>query len=119
METVRVSIVTFDSAVTIEDCLRSVLAEHDPPRRVSVIDNGSADGTAERVRASFPDVELIEGATNRGFAAAQPCSGVLGHGFAKEVFVAVDLDEVIPARGLVQQLGPGGVFVLDHPRDST
>jgi len=70
MDPLRVSIVTFDSAATIEACLRSVLAEHDPPRRVTVVDNASGDGTVERVRSGFPEVELIEAGANRGFAAA-------------------------------------------------
>ena len=37
---------------------------------VRVVDNGSSDGSAEAVRASFPDVHLIENGRNLGFAAA-------------------------------------------------
>jgi GT2 family glycosyltransferase len=37
--------------------------------RVVVVDNGSTDGSAERLRRERPDVELIETGENRGFAA--------------------------------------------------
>jgi GT2 family glycosyltransferase len=37
---------------------------------VIVCDNGSVDGTPERVRASFPDVEVIDLGANLGFSAA-------------------------------------------------
>ena len=40
------------------------------PHWVVVCDNGSTDGTPERVRASFPDVRLIELGANVGFPAA-------------------------------------------------
>lgn len=48
-------------------CLES-LAELDEPARVIVVDNGSADGSAERL-AAVPGVELIANESNLGFAA--------------------------------------------------
>ncbi len=38
--------------------------------RIIVVDNASADGTAELVRSEFPEVELILNAHNLGFSAA-------------------------------------------------
>jgi N-acetylglucosaminyl-diphospho-decaprenol L-rhamnosyltransferase len=38
--------------------------------KVIVVDNASADGTAEMVRGEYPEVELIASDTNLGFAAA-------------------------------------------------
>jgi N-acetylglucosaminyl-diphospho-decaprenol L-rhamnosyltransferase len=40
------------------------------PHSVIVCDNGSSDGTVERLRISFPEVHLVELGTNLGFAAA-------------------------------------------------
>jgi GT2 family glycosyltransferase len=37
---------------------------------IIVIDNGSADGSTEMLRADFPHVTLVRNETNRGFAAA-------------------------------------------------
>jgi GT2 family glycosyltransferase len=40
-----------------------------PSCEVFVVDNGSSDGSADAIRASFPQVRLIELPCNRGFAA--------------------------------------------------
>ena len=49
-------------------CLRSLAGEGYPRLRVVVVDNASADGSAEAVRAGFPDVELVRNEVNRGYA---------------------------------------------------
>ncbi len=67
---VSVVIVTYRSADVIGGCLDSVAAAGGVSREVIVVDNASADGTAEIVRARHPSVRLIANAQNRGFAAA-------------------------------------------------
>ena len=37
---------------------------------IIVVDNGSADGSAEAIKSRFPDVRIIANKTNKGFAAA-------------------------------------------------
>ncbi|HWQ00321.1 MAG TPA: glycosyltransferase family 2 protein [Vicinamibacterales bacterium] len=52
-------------------CLESLVAA--PPRvphEVVVVDSASTDGSAAAVRARFPEVQVVELAANRGFAAA-------------------------------------------------
>lgn len=53
------------------DCL-STIPEAGEGLRVQtlLVDNGSSDGTAERVKSAYPDVEVIRNETNLGFAAA-------------------------------------------------
>lgn len=53
----------------LEKYLGSVVeaASGNPENEVIVVDNGSADGSAEFVRATFPSVKLIALAENRGF----------------------------------------------------
>jgi GT2 family glycosyltransferase len=78
---ISVVIVAWNAKHYLELCLES-LAEA-PPRRsmeVIVVDNASADGTAEMVEARFPDVKLIRSNENLGFAkgnnvAIRQCSG--------------------------------------------
>ncbi len=51
-----------------QTCLESIRFRTDVPYELIVVDNGSADGTVEYLRAQ-PDVTLIENADNRGFPA--------------------------------------------------
>jgi GT2 family glycosyltransferase len=66
---ISVVIVAWNAKRYLELCLDSL--EEAPPRRsleVLVVDNASADGTAEMVEARFPSVKLIRSAENLGFA---------------------------------------------------
>ncbi len=71
-----VVIVNWNTRQMTRECLQSVqdaLAGPDAGRitaQVILIDNASADGSADMVTADFPAVALIRNATNRGFAAA-------------------------------------------------
>ncbi len=49
-------------------CLASLAAVTDPPVGVVVVDNGSADGTPDAVRAAFPAVDVVETGANLGYA---------------------------------------------------
>jgi len=51
-------------------CLRTLEGCGAPPRRVLVVDNGSEDGTPERIAASFPGVEVLALGENLGFSRA-------------------------------------------------
>jgi len=55
-------IVTYNHMKYMEDCLSSVLAND--PLDVIVVDNCSADGTAESVEDHFPEVRLIKSPRN-------------------------------------------------------
>jgi GT2 family glycosyltransferase len=50
------------------DCLASVARANGGGLRVIVVDNGSRDGTAEAVSASFPDAHVMRQECNLGFA---------------------------------------------------
>jgi GT2 family glycosyltransferase len=64
-------IVTFNSADEIDACLRSLVGHTDPfPTTITVVDNGSTDGTAAHVRERWPSVQVIESGGNLGFAKA-------------------------------------------------
>lgn len=53
----------------LEDCLRSLVGQTHSAR-IIVVDNGSTDGSQDRVRAHFPELTLLSLPENRGFAGA-------------------------------------------------
>jgi GT2 family glycosyltransferase len=65
--TVSVLVVAWHSRSDIFDCLSSAITQAD---NVVLVDNASADGTVEFVRARFPTVTTVGNASNVGFAAA-------------------------------------------------
>lgn len=71
-------IVAYNSRSYLGPCLDSVLSELGPHDEVIVVDNGSNDGSAHYVRATYPQVRLIcgenvgyAGGNNRGAAVAR------------------------------------------------
>jgi GT2 family glycosyltransferase len=49
-------------------CLSSLRESHFRPAVILVHDNGSVDGSAERLKAEFPEIELVLGGRNFGFS---------------------------------------------------
>ncbi|WP_310962232.1 glycosyltransferase family 2 protein [Nocardioides terrisoli] len=73
MYDVDILIVTYRAAEAAERCLKSVLnatLQSDLSYRVTVLDNASGDGTAERLNSAFPTVEVVARRTNGGFGLA-------------------------------------------------
>jgi N-acetylglucosaminyl-diphospho-decaprenol L-rhamnosyltransferase len=77
-----VIIVSWNVRDLLSRCLHSLVAEASPSDQdlslriggslveIVVVDNASADGSAEMIRAEFPQVRLLVNDDNRGFAAA-------------------------------------------------
>ena len=64
-------IVGWNCAGFVEACLASVFRHPPPvPFEVVYVDNASGDGSADRVRAAFPDVRVITNERNLGFQRA-------------------------------------------------
>jgi N-acetylglucosaminyl-diphospho-decaprenol L-rhamnosyltransferase len=63
-------VVSWNTRDLLRDCLKSVQASESVTYRVIVVDNASADGSADMVRQAFPDVMVIANDDNRGFPAA-------------------------------------------------
>ena len=70
--TLSVVIITKDTRDLLENLLRSIEADSLGPvlGEITVIDNGSKDGTDVMVREKFPSVTLVGNERNRGFAAS-------------------------------------------------
>lgn len=65
---VWVVIVSYNSYRDSRDCLYSLSAASWPNLRVVLVDNGSTDGSGERLREEFPEALHIRSGENRGFA---------------------------------------------------
>lgn len=65
----NIIIVSWNVRELLRACLRSLQAHACgvAEQRVIVVDNASADGTIDMVRAEFPAVDVIANTTNRGF----------------------------------------------------
>lgn len=71
MTALDIVIVNYNTRADLTACLRSLSAA--PPTRpttITVVDNGSTDGSVEAMRAECKDAVIIEMGRNRGFAAA-------------------------------------------------
>jgi hypothetical protein len=65
---VTVIILAWNGVDDTLECLESLRGIDYTDYRTMVVDNGSADGTADAVRSSFPEVEVIETGETLGFA---------------------------------------------------
>src|SRR5215510_7056299 len=67
---VTVVIPNWNGMGRLGDCLETLSAQDMQDFRTIVVDNGSTDGSVAFVRQNFPQVEVIELASNTGFATA-------------------------------------------------
>ena len=65
---VGVALLNWNGYADTAVCLASLRASEFRPARVLVFDNGSTDGSAERLEAEFPEIELVRAGENLGFA---------------------------------------------------
>jgi len=65
---VSIVIVTYKGVSFVASCLDTVAAQSYGDAEVVVVENGSADGTAELIRNKYPWVRLVESPSNRGFS---------------------------------------------------
>ncbi|MGE3171940.1 MAG: glycosyltransferase family 2 protein [Planctomycetota bacterium] len=61
-------VIGYNSKDIVGPCLQTLLDQDYPNLEVVVVDNASADGTAEFVRTNFPQIKLIASTENLGFA---------------------------------------------------
>ncbi len=109
---IRLSIVlvSWNAKDYLLQCIESIRRTYPDVRRteIIVVDNNSADGSADAVEASCPDVELVRNAENQGFAKANNT----GIDRARGEYVALINSDVIVGRGCLQQLCR---FLDDNP----
>lgn len=67
---VSVIIVSFNTKDLTRKALEALFRSDAQPKQVIVVDNASSDGSADMVRAEFPNVTVVSNAENKGFAEA-------------------------------------------------
>src|SRR3989304_3886026 len=67
---ISIIIVNWNTKDMLVNCLESIYRTQKSAFEVWVVDNGSADGSAEAVKVMFPRARLIENQENLGFAKA-------------------------------------------------
>jgi hypothetical protein len=70
MPTLSIVIVSYNVADLLEECLKSIYANHGVDFEVWVVDNASSDDSVARVRRGFPEVRVLESPYNGGYAYA-------------------------------------------------
>lgn len=92
--TLDIIIVSFNVRGDLERCLHSLhTAPPATPHRIIVVDNASTDGSADAVRAAWPDVDVIALGRNAGFAAANNEGIRTGSG---ELLLLLNSDTIVP-----------------------
>lgn len=63
--------VNFNGGDRIIMCIRALIRQAHPLYKIIVVDNGSTDGSIEKIRSLFLNVDIIELGTNKGLPAAR------------------------------------------------
>jgi N-acetylglucosaminyl-diphospho-decaprenol L-rhamnosyltransferase len=97
---VSVVIVNYNRAALLREAIASVLAQTQPPAEVIVVDNGSADGSADAVEREFgPAIKLVRLDHNLGFAGGNNAGVRVATG---EWIALLNNDAVADARWLAE-----------------
>ncbi|HKP95114.1 MAG TPA: glycosyltransferase family 2 protein [Fibrobacteria bacterium] len=65
---ISILIVNYNGLAHVEECFASIFAQTYPRFEVVMVDNGSRDGSAERVERDYPSVKVVRAGGNLGFA---------------------------------------------------
>lgn len=96
-------IVTYNRRDLLLESLAAVCAQSRAADAVIVVDNGSADGTADAVRARFPQVRLASLGANYGGAGGFACGLALALADGADAIWVMD-DDTVPEPGALQAL---------------
>jgi hypothetical protein len=107
---VTIIIVSWNTREILGNCLRSVYESAGAVDfHVIVVDNASADGSADMVARDFPQVQLLANPDNRGFAAANNQGMALARG---RYVLLLNSDTIVLDRAIEKTVA----FAAEHPR---
>jgi hypothetical protein len=103
-------ILSYNTVDLLRDCLNSLSkVTNEVESEVIVVDNGSADNTADMVNSEFPNIKLIRNKKNLGFAAGNNCA----RNYSRGEYVLFLNSDTIVNKGTVGET----VKYLDEHRD--
>lgn len=124
---VSVLVLSYNGRDLLKECLDSYLANDYPVFDITVIDNGSTDGTKEYVEKDFPAVELLRTERNLGYAGGFNFGMVHVLGKADVKYLLITNNDVKADRHIISELVKvaegddrigfvsGKVYYYDHP----
>ena len=94
-----VIVLTWNAAEAALACLASLAALNPAPDQIVVVDNASADGTADMVAGRFPAVTLIRNAANLGFSGGMNVGirALLAQEHPPEAIILLNQDTLVDA----------------------
>ena len=93
--TLSIVIVNYNAQKHLENCLESLTSSPPvTPHQIIVVDNASADGSVEAIRARWPGITLVEQPSNVGFAAGNN-AGIRASDGA--LILLLNNDTIVPA----------------------
>lgn len=96
--TLSIVIVNYNAQKHLENCLESLTSSPPAtPHQIIVVDNASADGSVEAIRARWPGITLVEQPSNVGFAAGNN-AGIRASDGA--LILLLNNDTIVPARAI-------------------
>lgn len=69
-DSIDIIIINYNNFELTKNCISSILETYENKINILVIDNNSTDGSVEKLKISFPDIEIITNAANLGYAYA-------------------------------------------------
>ena len=107
--TLSVIIPTYNARDLLANCLRSIYRNPpSEPYEVIVVDDASADGTSEMVRARFPEVRLLRNDVNRHYARSNNRAIAQARG---QYIYLLNNDTIVLAHAIDRMLA----FLREHP----
>jgi GT2 family glycosyltransferase len=103
-----VVVLSWNAADEALACLASLAAQERPADRTIVVDNASADGSADRIAAAFPAAELFRNPRNLGFSGGMNVAlrALLGEPAPPDVAVLLNQDTAADPGWLAGLLAP-------------
>jgi protoporphyrinogen oxidase/GT2 family glycosyltransferase len=97
-------VLTYNHYDDTQECLQSVFALQGSQSQVVLVDNGSDDGTPERVRQEFPAVHVIENRQNLGVPAGYNVGFQYAMDQGADYILMLNNDTILPAELLSELL---------------